>query len=191
MNLKKDGKVIARVDQLSGTGSLRIKMNGSKIANIESGIPSLILPSSSSPSAGSKEKDDPFFHLKDDNAAAEAARAKLARRLESSLAELVSYFKTEVLMGNSNSGGDNKVNNDNSQYDDNKGGGSNRIGSSSLVQSPPSPYSTLRKDNNDRIPESVWNALADIDSVRNELSSSTASDALKLSDVVEVKTCLG
>merc|ERR1719491_2209875 len=116
MNLKKDGKVIARVDKLSGTGSVRFKMNGSKIARVETG-------SSSSRGGDVVGKEDPFIHLmsKDDNDTAEAARERLARRLESSLAELVSYFKTEVLMGSSIIGGNNNGSHNKNQNKDEGG----------------------------------------------------------------------
>lgn len=83
----------------------------------------------------------------DDASAAPAAdteASRLAVRLESSLAELISYFKTEVLMGNDD---------DNGVHDCIGNGGS----SDGTDFSPPV--------NSNQIPESVWNALADIDSV--------------------------
>ena len=48
VKMKKGGKIIARVDKLKGSGSLRLQLTGSKIKNVEGGM---------------FGKSDPFFQL--------------------------------------------------------------------------------------------------------------------------------
>jgi len=48
VKMKKGGKVIARVEKLKGTGTLRLKLSGSKLKDIESGL---------------FNKSDPFFQI--------------------------------------------------------------------------------------------------------------------------------
>ena len=53
-------------------------------------------------------------------------------------------------------------------YNNKQGSGSNRCGSS-FFSSAHSRNTSFCRDNGNRIPESVWNAFANIDLVRNEL----------------------